>query len=87
MVKFIQKHNHPLSTTQSKSRLHRSQSIVHSTSIVHHLICNLNSEAIGPSNIARVCNATGDWPEQKITTRQCGRIVRRGRVNNVEESV
>lgn len=76
-------HNHSLSTTPSKSRLHRSHSALYRSDIVRQLVCSLNSEGIGPSNIARVCNAASGWTEQHITSRQCGEIVRQERRNNV----
>lgn len=53
VVKFIAEHNHPLSTMLSKSRLHRPPSTIDRTNAVHRLVCSLNNERIGPSNIAR----------------------------------
>lgn len=58
VVKFIVEHNHPLSKTPSKSRMHRLHSSAHRTHDVRSLIRSLNSEGIDPSNIARVCNAS-----------------------------
>lgn len=69
VVKFIADHNYLLSTTLSKSKLHRLDSDVHRTNAVRRLVCSLNNEGIDPSNIARVCNAVGGLPEQNITAR------------------
>lgn len=63
VTKFIAEHNHPFSTTPSKSRLHRSHSTGHRKNAVHRLVCSLNSKGIDPSNIARVCNVVGGLPE------------------------
>lgn len=52
IVKYITEHNHPLPTTCQ-------------TDVVRQLVQSLNSEGIGPSNIARVCNAADGWLEQE----------------------
>lgn len=82
IVKYITEHNYPLSMTPSKSRMHWShaQSIGQTFSDSWY---SLNSEGIGPSNIAWVCNAAGRWSEQNKTSRQCAAIIRIGRKNNV----
>lgn len=65
IVKYITEHNHPLPTTPSKSRMHRSHATTCQTDVVRQLVQSLNSEGIRPSNIARVCNAAGGWLEQE----------------------
>lgn len=82
MVKFIAKHNHPLSATPAKSRLHRSHSTVHQSKAIRRMACSLNSEGIEPSNIARVCNAIGGFSEQNVTIRQWGILL--GERNNID---
>lgn len=83
VAKFIAEHNLPLSTTPSKSRLHRSHSTGHRMNTARRLVCSLNSEGIGPPNIVRVCNTVVGLPEQHITARQRDHIVRRERRNNM----
>lgn len=54
--------------------MHSLHSTVHQTN-VHRLASRLNSEWIGPSNIARVYNAASDWLQQNMTLRQCSDII------------
>lgn len=56
LVKFIIEHNYQLSVTSSKSRMHHSHSTIHKRNVVLQPFHSLNSEGIGPFNIARLCN-------------------------------
>lgn len=47
VVKFIAEHNHLLSATPSKSKMHLSHSTAHRYNFVHRLVQSLNSEGIG----------------------------------------
>lgn len=58
--------------------------MTHRSNAIRRLVSRLDSEGIGPSNIARVCNAVvGACQEQTIIASQCGEIVRGERRNNV----
>lgn len=57
IVKLVAEHNHSLPARPSKYRMYRSHSTAHHSDVIRQLINSLNSERIGPSNIARVYNA------------------------------
>lgn len=84
LVKYIAKHNHPLSTTPSKAQMHRSRSTIHRTSVVQWLVSSHNNEGIGPSDIVSICNAASGWREQNLTPEQCAEIIRSERKNIME---
>lgn len=47
LVKYIAEHNHPLSTTPSKSKMHRSHATAYRTNVVRSFVQSLNSEGVG----------------------------------------
>lgn len=87
LVKFIIEHNHPLSTIPSKSRMHQSHPTAHRSNVVCRLVRSLNSEGIGPSNIARICNAAGPGPSKTLPQHNAFRSSEIRRDTMLEESV
>nr|XP_043615944.1 protein FAR1-RELATED SEQUENCE 5-like [Erigeron canadensis] len=69
--KFIDAHNHELSTTPQKVMKHRSHSKFHRSMACRSLMLNLGQSGLRPSQIKKAVNAIKSPFEIEVTSKQC----------------